>query len=56
MKSVNVMKSVVFSESLPPGDYRVVVSSYQMVTAAIDMSVASDATTYLDEIVLTESP
>ena len=56
VKSVNVMESVVFSEILPPGDYRVVVSSYQMVTAAIDMSVASDATTDLGEIVLTESP
>ena len=56
VKSVNVMESVVFSESLPPGDYRVVVSSYQMVTAATDMSVASDATTDLGEIVLTESP
>ena len=56
VKSFNVMKSVVFSESLPPGDYRVVVSSYQMVTAAIDMSVASGAITDLGEIVLTESP
>lgn len=56
VKSVNVMKSVVFSESLPPGDYRVVVSSYQMVTAAIDMSVVSEAITDLGEIVLTESP
>ena len=56
VKSVNVMESFVFSESLPPGDYRVVVSSYQMVTVAIDMSVASDETTVLGEIVLTESP
>ncbi len=56
VKSVNVMKSVVFSESLPPGDYRVIVSSYQMDTAAIDMSVASNAVTDLGEIVLTESP
>ena len=56
VKSVNVMDSVVFSESLQPGDYRVVVSSYGMVTAGIDMSIASDTTTDLGEIVLTESP
>jgi hypothetical protein len=56
VRSVNVAQSVVFSESLPPGGYRVVVSSYQMVTTAFDTSVASDTVTDLGEIVLSESP
>ncbi len=56
VKSVNVADSTEFSESLPPDDYRAVVSSYQMVTAGVDATVDSNAVTNLGEIVLTEAP
>jgi len=54
--SINVAESVGFSEQLPPGDYQVVVSSYQMTTYATDITITADTESPLGEIALTEAP